>query len=68
MSYADDTCDVCGKLGATVTIYWSDGYMLHAHAECRPEKERSACTERHQGTSNNGCSANSENSTTSRQS
>ena len=45
MSYADDTCDVCGKLGATVTIYWSDGYMLHAHAECGPEKEHSACTE-----------------------
>jgi hypothetical protein len=47
MTEAPPNCDACGKPGATVTVY-SGGRMSHYHAECRPEKENSACAERHQ--------------------
>ncbi len=42
----NDRCERCGKSGATVTVY-SSGNLARYHAECRPEKEHSACAERH---------------------
>jgi hypothetical protein len=43
-----EPCERCGELGATVTVYFAGGCMSHYHPECRPEKEHSACAERHQ--------------------